>query len=391
MKCRICGGEHHDTIINFGNQPIVHHYLKSANEDYSKYEFILNACKLCGFLYIKNPIDPNILYQNYFTISSWKNQPHVPRLVDVIEMISDINADSAILDIGCNDGSFLKYLKSRGYCNISGVEPTKDSYFEAVKNSINVYNNFFDLDFASKCFKPGQFDLITTRQVLEHIFDLDSFLEGIKYSLKDNGLFVIEVPDSEWHIDLFDYALWEEHINYFTLNTVRQLLRKHSFSIIHHEITLFSGRALILYCGKEDSTNTYYKNYDLDKYMLYRNNWPIFKGKLHEFIETQSKPLLVYGCGARSANFVNFTGIGEYVYSFVDDQMEKQNLFVPGFNLPIQSMANIPGREFYYLLGVNTENENKLLKNNVQILKNYCSVLPPSKNLPVFWKRMIYD
>ncbi|WP_045212442.1 class I SAM-dependent methyltransferase [Desulfonatronovibrio magnus] len=391
MNCRLCGRKHHDTIIDFGKQPIVHHYLKAKDENYSRHDFVLNSCETCGFIYIKNPIDPAILYENYFTISSWKNQPHVPRLVDVIEMISGINENSKILDIGCNDGSFLDFLKNRGYVNVFGVEPTKDSYSKAVDKKFTVYNNFFDFSFASKCLKNKMFDLITTRQVLEHIFDLDSFLEGVEYILKDDGLFVIEIPDSEWNLDLLDYALWEEHINYFTLSTINQLLKKHSFSIIHHEITLFSGRALILYCEKRKSSKTIFKNYDRDKCFLYKNNWPVFKDSLHEFVSAKNKPIVVYGCGARSANFVNFTEISKYVYSFVDDQQEKQNLFIPGSGLPIMPSDNLPDSDYFYMFGVNTENEYKLLQNKSHLIHEYCSILPPSKNIPGFWKRMVYD
>ena len=47
-----------------------------------------------------------------------------------------------------------------------------------------------------------------------------------------------------------DYSLWEEHINYFTLNTLKTLLKKHSFEIIHYETTLYSGKALTVFCKK---------------------------------------------------------------------------------------------------------------------------------------------
>jgi hypothetical protein len=47
---------------------------------------------------VENPINPEILYKNYFTVSGWKNQPHVPRLVEVMEMIFQLNKSETILE-----------------------------------------------------------------------------------------------------------------------------------------------------------------------------------------------------------------------------------------------------------------------------------------------------
>ncbi|EMN97183.1 zinc-binding domain protein [Leptospira interrogans serovar Medanensis str. UT053] len=61
--------------------------MKEKDESYLEFPFELVYCEDCGFMQIMDPIDPKILYKNYFTISSWKNQPHVPRLVEVMEAI----------------------------------------------------------------------------------------------------------------------------------------------------------------------------------------------------------------------------------------------------------------------------------------------------------------
>ncbi|WP_228005580.1 class I SAM-dependent methyltransferase [Leptospira interrogans] len=87
---------------------------------------------------ILDPIDPKILYKNYFTFSSWKNQPHVPRLVEVMEAICSLEKTEKILEIGCNDGSFIDLLKLRGYKNIYGIEPTLDASTIAIDKGHDV-------------------------------------------------------------------------------------------------------------------------------------------------------------------------------------------------------------------------------------------------------------
>ena len=125
--CRICEGNTVETLIDFGDQPIVNNLLCSHDEKYSTYPFRLGFCVKCGFLQLIDTINPEILYKNYFTVSSWKNQPHVQRLIAVIEDISGLNQKDKILEIGCNDGSFLEQLRMRGYVNAYGIEPTKDN------------------------------------------------------------------------------------------------------------------------------------------------------------------------------------------------------------------------------------------------------------------------
>ena len=188
MICRLCEHDYVDLLIDFGQQPIVHNFLNSSDQDYLKYSFQLGSCRNCGFLQILNPIDPQILYQNYFTVSSWKNQPHVSRLIDILESIVGINKGSYILDIGCNDGSFLESLQQRGYTYLSGIEPTHDASQKALSKGLEVHQGFFGQESASSIYSHKSFDVIITRQVLEHIANLDDFLIGIELLLKDEGV-----------------------------------------------------------------------------------------------------------------------------------------------------------------------------------------------------------
>jgi len=67
IACRACGSSHLDTVIDFGPQPIVHHYLKNQEQPFPLFPFTLESCNNCGFMQIKEPIDPDILYVDYFT------------------------------------------------------------------------------------------------------------------------------------------------------------------------------------------------------------------------------------------------------------------------------------------------------------------------------------
>lgn len=390
-SCRLCKNENIELLIDFGMQPIVHNLKKDCKQEEGKFPFQIGHCKSCGFLQIIDCIPPEILYENYFTLSSWKNQPHTTRLIDVMHNICGENFNNSICEIGCNDGTFLLQLQNLGYKNIFGIEPTKDAYAQAIESGLNVKNDFFNKNFVVKNNLDNSFDIVITRQVLEHIEKLDDFINSIDFILKDDGKIVIEIPDSDWNLETLDYALWEEHINYFTLNTLNQLLSKHNFNIIHHERTLFSGRALIVYCERSNQQKKIeFKNLDIQKIEHYKDSWEIYIEQLHSFLKSQNKPVAIYGCGARSSTFVNFSKIAEYIDLFIDDQKEKQDLFLPGCNVPIKPWSE-EYRDYVILLGVNTENEYKVIEKRDLDKKKTYSVLPPSSLLPEFWKNLKND
>ncbi len=68
MDCRLCNNNNVELLLDFGDQPIVHHLLKNQNDSYDVFPFKLGVCNSCGFLQLMECISPTILYDNYFTI-----------------------------------------------------------------------------------------------------------------------------------------------------------------------------------------------------------------------------------------------------------------------------------------------------------------------------------
>lgn len=394
--CRACRSKSVDTVIDFGLQPIVHQYLKYQEQTYPLFQFILESCDNCGFMQIKDPIDSNILYIDYFTISSWKYQPHMGRLVQLILEKTKIPFNASVLEIGCNDGTFLEVLKGAGFKNIVGIEPTADASKLALAKGIDVLKEFLNPDIAHSLVESrGKFDLLIVRQVLEHISDLEGFRSSIQSLLKHGGFIAIEVPDSWLNLSEFDYTLWEEHVNYFTLESLGRYLQSCGIQLIHNETIIFSGRCLTVigrYTGnvRNSSANTIDKL--LSAINRYRGIWPIFQKSLKKYLfdlKEQGHRIAVYGAGARSCTFVNFNEIGHLIEFFVDDQKEKQGLWVPGCKLLIRPSRCLYEKSITFcLLGVNSENESKVMEKHKAWIKNggrFRSILPPSDMLLDSW------
>src|SRR3990167_1947644 len=114
MKCNLCWSTNSRVLLNFGSFPIAHQYMNSEFDHREKYPFELSNCADCNHVFVANPISPDILYEKYFTLSDWKFQPHIPRLIEIIKTIVT-DKQAKILEVGCNDGRFLKALNEAGY------------------------------------------------------------------------------------------------------------------------------------------------------------------------------------------------------------------------------------------------------------------------------------
>ena len=118
ISCNLCGKKKLKKILYFGKKPIVHHLKKSIHDKESKFEFDIANCKNCGHLQIYKNIDPQVLYKDYFTPSSWKNNWHSKLLLEKTISIFNLKKNNQILEIGSNDGYFIEEFKKKKFKNV---------------------------------------------------------------------------------------------------------------------------------------------------------------------------------------------------------------------------------------------------------------------------------
>lgn len=85
-----------------------------------------------------------------------------------------VKPGSKVLDLGCGDGSLLKFLQdtrqTRGY----GVELTDANILAGVKNGINIIQN--DLESGLSVFESGSFDQVILSQTLQAMRHTEAIL-----------------------------------------------------------------------------------------------------------------------------------------------------------------------------------------------------------------------
>jgi ubiquinone/menaquinone biosynthesis C-methylase UbiE len=143
------------------------------------------------------------------------------------------------LDLGCGEGYFLKKLSQYGKFELYGVDVSKVNLDFAKRLVPNA--KFFISDIRSLPFNHSEFDFVSALEVLDHFENPGEVLSEIHRILKNNGTFLMSIPDSEsilWNIiwwiwtRTFGQRWVGEHKVSFSEKKLTELLQKNGFNQI---------------------------------------------------------------------------------------------------------------------------------------------------------------
>ena len=138
-----------------------------------------------------------------------------------------------IIEIGSNDGTFLKNFKTKDIDHL-GFEPSKNVSDLARKRGINSLNEFFSRDSLSETEKfVGATDIIFGANVVCHIPNLIEFIKTADKLLNDNGKIIFEEPylGSMYKKTSYD-QIYDEHIFIFSVTAISKIFNLFDFQII---------------------------------------------------------------------------------------------------------------------------------------------------------------
>ena len=145
-----------------------------------------------------------------------------------------------LLDVGCGEGLFLELASKDGW-KIAGTEisPFAVTYVKKRLGPNMLQGELIDIRFPD-----NKFDAITMWHVLEHTTNPLVMLKEIRRILKDDGVFILAIPNlnnivSQWayrlvkgkKMHLFDPSDRELHLYHFTPEAIRLALEKTGFRV----------------------------------------------------------------------------------------------------------------------------------------------------------------
>ncbi len=147
-----------------------------------------------------------------------------------IKEYTNVNTGN-LLDIGSGTGAFLKQMQSNNW-QITGIEADATSRENALKiNNIKALpqEEIYNLN-------ANTYDAITMWHVLEHVHELQDYMQQIHKALKDNGAFFIAVPNYTSYDAQYYKSNWAaydvpRHLYHFSPQAMQQLAAKNGFVI----------------------------------------------------------------------------------------------------------------------------------------------------------------
>ena len=121
-------------------------------------------------------------------------------VIPFIRELIEINEKTSVLEIGCGEGGNSKPFLDIGCKRIVGIDMSEGKIENANKffsNHPNKKNIEFLLSDIYDVNELGQFDIVITRDVLEHIHGQERFMQFVKTFIKPEGKFFLGFPP--WH------------------------------------------------------------------------------------------------------------------------------------------------------------------------------------------------
>ena len=113
----------------------------------------------------------------------------------------DLPLTSKILDIGCYTGSLIAGLCELGFTDAHGIDVDKHSVERGWELYPELRTQIISYDGNHLPFPDASFDTVTMFDALEHIIDLEDFLERqVKRVLKPGGRLIFQTPNKYTNI-----------------------------------------------------------------------------------------------------------------------------------------------------------------------------------------------
>ena len=128
-KCVLCGSKKLKKVLDFKKTPLANSYVKSTKVIEKHYPLICVLCIECKHLQLQYLVNPKILFEDYMYVSGTSSVlvKHFENYFNKIKKSIRLNKKKdKILDIACNDGTFLNFFKKDKFKNVIGIEPAKN-------------------------------------------------------------------------------------------------------------------------------------------------------------------------------------------------------------------------------------------------------------------------
>lgn len=359
MKCRHCSAALNLQFVDLGSAPPSNAYLTPSQLSAPEKWFPLRVlvCEACwlvqteDFAQAEELFDAEYAYFSGFS-ASWTD--HCSRYVDMMVQRFGLDESSHFVEVAANDGTLLQFAAKAGL-KATGIEPTHATAEAARGKGLTIVERFLTAESARDIRGDfGAADAIAANNVLAHVPDINSFVNGIGVLLNETGVATFEFPHLLNLVEQNQFdTIYHEHFSYLSLTTVDTILRSVGMEVFDVEELPTHGGSLRVFAQHEETgphqiaasvpamlaseeaqgiqTAVYYSEFQ-SRAERVKND------ALRFLIDASDRgdAVVGYGAAAKGNTLLNFAGVRPDLIRFVVDlNPAKQGKAMPGSRIPI--------------------------------------------------------
>jgi SAM-dependent methyltransferase len=386
MECRVCDGTDLVPAVDLGLQPWANHFLRPDEVGREPvYPLRVLYCQGCATAQLDYTVPKETMFGDHTYLSGVTRSlsEHFRGVAEEVDRrFRGGRPRPAVLDIGSNDGTQLKHFQALGY-DVLGVEASHTTAAIAHAAGVETVNEFFNLDLARRLGRS--FDVINAAGVFFHLEELHSVTEGIREALAPGGVFVVQFLYMRRILEnlAFD-QIYHEHLLYYTLRTIEQLLNRHGLSMFDAYVSPIHGGSVIGFITHRARARPSDRlealrheealagSNELASYRRFAERILRMRDENLAYLDgTKAAGKRVFGFGApvKGNTLLNYFGVDtRYLDCLVEKNALRRGLVSPGQHIPIVLEDELPAPpDVYYVLAWNFKRE--ILANNRALLE----------------------
>jgi hypothetical protein len=371
MKCINCKNKEPIPLFTLKNISMTGKFY-NKNKKLKKSNLNLVMCKKCKLVQLTNRFDLKYLFNQDYGYSSSLNKSmakHLKEVVDSAMKYALIDEKDIVLDIASNDGTLLNFYPPKLNLIKVGIDPILNKFKKNYKKIDHAASTFFSSKEYFKLTKRKA-KIITALSVFYDSPNPNKFLNDIKLTLHENGIFILEQSDLALMLKNMSIdTICHEHISYYSIKILNSMMLKNKLKIFRHEYNDINGGSSRFYITH--SENKQYKislnfkqkinnekNFFLENKKTYFNFYnQVEKNKntllkLLKKLKLENKTIHGFGASTKGNTILqHFQLDSKYLDFIAEINPDKYNKFTPGTNIKIISeKKSLSMKPNYYLV-----------------------------------------
>lgn len=366
-ECRSCSSKKLENILSLGKL-YLSDFVKD-NKKPRKFELDLVVCKKCRLVQLKHTTPTNYLYTQSYGYRSGINQTMKKELKTIVQKTIKHSKfkqkDIRVVDIGANDGTLLSFYPKK-FFRIA-VDPVRKFAKDSKKHSNIVISDYFNIDSFYRKAGKTPVDIVTAISCFYDMEDPNKFVSDVKSILSPNGIFVIQ---QNYLLEMLKQNAFDnivhEHLEYYSLLSLENLLKKFDLEVFDVELTNINGgsfRTFISRKGRRKINKSVLRmrqverDYKLETSIPYKQFSKRINGnmkKLEAFIKSvtnDGKTVFIYGASTRGNTLIQYAHLNKKLIRYaVERNPEKWGTKIASLGIPIISESEARKLKPDYLL-----------------------------------------